>query len=128
MANYIENIDKTFYEETGIRLQNVSYLRLFNLVYDKLNNIKFLNIFKTFIVDQTKENKYMFEIYNVDNNDWFDNISAKYYGTPYLWWLIALMNNITNPFEELDPGMQLKMLKKDYIYIGIKEMTEISRL
>lgn len=128
MATYIENIDKTFYEETGLRLQNVSYLRLFNLVYDKQNNVKFLNIFKTFIIDQENANKYMFEIYNVDNDDWFDNISSRYYGTPYLWWLIALMNNITNPFEELNPGMQLKMLKKDYIYVVIKEIADISRL
>ena len=124
----IEKIDNTFYEETSIRLANTSYLKTFNLLYDNDNKVKFLNIFKSFILNQEQLNKYLYEIYVVDNNDWFDNIAFRYYGTPYLWWLIALCNNINNPFEELEIGMKLVILKEHYLYLILKEMTAINRL
>jgi hypothetical protein len=38
------------------------------------------------------------------------------------------MNNIANPFEDLEEGMQLKIIKGDYIYYLIKEIKNISEL
>lgn len=38
-----------------------------------------------------------------------DLLSYEAYGTVSYWWLICLANNITNPFEELTPGKQIKI-------------------
>ena len=38
-----------------------------------------------------------------------DLLSYEAYGTVSYWWLICLANNITNPFEELTSGKQIKI-------------------
>lgn len=36
-----------------------------------------------------------------------DRISALFYGTPDLWWLLLLVNNISDPLQSLNEGDQL---------------------
>jgi hypothetical protein len=38
-----------------------------------------------------------------------DLISNSVYGTPYMWWLICVANNISDPFEQLKAGKQIKL-------------------
>jgi len=45
-----------------------------------------------------------------------DLISYKVYGTVDFWWIILLLNNIENPFVELEEGMVLKVPNKLDIY------------
>jgi hypothetical protein len=33
-----------------------------------------------------------------------DLVSYEYYGTPYLWWFVLLVNKIVNPLEEVSCG------------------------
>jgi hypothetical protein len=40
-----------------------------------------------------------------------DLISDIFYNTPEYWWLILLYNNISDPFEGLNVGDQIKMPK-----------------
>ena len=42
-----------------------------------------------------------------------DLISALFYGTPQLWWIIALVNNITDPIVGAPPGTALRIPTKD---------------
>jgi hypothetical protein len=123
----IKKIEKIFYEITGTRLDNTSQLKMFNLMKDLKENEMFLNIFKSYTLSDIIKNTY-FDSYEVENEDWWDNISYKFYGTPYLWWTIALTNHIVNPFEELNVGEQILILKSRYIYQILKEYKNIGEL
>ena len=39
-----------------------------------------------------------------------DLLSYKYYGTPFLFWLILLANGLTDPFEGLNSGDNIKIV------------------
>lgn len=121
-------IDKTFYEETGRRLRNTSQLKLFNMLKDAEGN-KFMNIFRSFVLnEEILSDAVFFDTYEVTNEDWWENISYKYYGTPYLWWIVAIVNDIVNPFEELVEGTNIKILRKQYIYVLLTDIEEIAGL
>jgi hypothetical protein len=124
----VTKIDQTFFEETGNRLSSVSYLKLFNMLQDS-DNTKYLNIWKSFTLNEdVTDDTVFYETYEVSNDDWWDNIAYYYYESPGLWWIIAMMNDIVNPFEELEPGSNIKILKDRYLYQLIKEMESISEL
>jgi len=122
----VTEVTDDFYTLTGNRLQGSSFLNLFNILKDE-NDDKFLNIFRSYILksDLTHETVYYFT-YAAESDDWWDSISNKFYGTPYLWWVICLMNNILNPYEEINAGDELKILKQTYIYQLINELRDIS--
>ena len=121
-------IDSTFYEETGKRLRNTSQLKLFNLLKDD-DGDKFMNIFKSYELNEDVEtDASLFDKYEVDNDDWWDNISYKFYGTPYLWWVLPLYNNMVNPFEDLEEGDTINVLKEEYMYVLLTDIEEISEL
>jgi hypothetical protein len=69
-----------------------------------------------------------YDSYEVGEEEWWDNISYYHYETPGFWWVVALMNNIQNPFEELEPGSNIKILRGEYLYQLIKEMEAIQGL
>jgi hypothetical protein len=124
----VTRIDKTFYEETGTRLSNVSYLKLFNLLQDT-DKTKYLNIWRSFELNEDVTDETVFYLsYEVSDDDWWDNISYYYYETPFLWWIIALMNDVQNPFEELEAGTNIKILREQYLYQLIKEIENIQEL
>jgi hypothetical protein len=113
-------------EYTKQNLSNSTQLKLFTILDDVTNNTYYLNIFRSYIINMSSLNDTSFyELYEVDNNDWFDNISYKFYNTPQLWWVICMVNNIINPFEELQPGQILRILKNSYIYNILKEVRNI---
>jgi hypothetical protein len=124
----VTRIDKTFYVETGNRLSNISYLKLFNMLQDA-DGTKYLNIWRTFILNKdVTDDAVFYESYEVGEDDWWDNISYYHYETPGFWWVIALMNDIQNPFEELEPGSNIKILRGEHLYQLIKEMEAIQGL
>jgi len=121
----IESINKTFYERTGKRLGNTSQVQLFSILKDKRNNVDFINIFKSYKLNEDLKKSFSYDLYEVQNDDWWENISFKYYGTPDLWWIIALVNEVMNPFEHLEDGMNLYILKPAYLYQMLKEIRNI---
>ncbi len=44
-----------------------------------------------------------------------DNIAWHYYGTPDLWWVIAMANGILNPLR-VTPGTVLRIPSMDIVY------------
>lgn len=125
MENII-SLSKDFYEVTGRRLSNSSILKLFNIVMDRINETTYLNIFNSYSINEDAINDaYFYEVYIVEENDWWENIAYKQYENPQLWWIIAMVNNINNPFEELSPGDRLKIIRKEYLYNILKEISEI---
>lgn len=123
---YIEKIDKSFKEVTGNKLSNTSLLNLFPIYK---SNEKFLNIFRNYILnnDIINDTSY-YEIYEVKEKDWLENIAWEYYKSPYLWWVIGIANNIYNPFEELSEGDLIKIIRANYLYQILADIKVIGEI
>lgn len=125
---HTRKVNESFKSLTNIRLPSNSRLHMFNIM-EEVGAEKFLNIFRTYDVDDNVlENEDYFEIHLAEAEDWWENLSYQYYGTPKLWWIIPLMNEIVNPFEEIEEGDRIKILKKKYVYILMKDIQSISDL
>ena len=125
----MEKSTKNFYELTNHFLSNSSQLNLFPIMFDQSKNEYYLNIFRCYILnDEVQRNILFYLTHEVSDSDWLDTISDHYYGTPSLWWLVAMINNINSPFEDLIPGINLKILKSEYIYQILREMGMIASL
>jgi len=119
--------DKTFFELTGVQKNTFSFLRLFNILLDEDRETTFLNIFRSYIANEDVFTDIsFFETYEVSNGEYWDNVSFNLYGTPFLWWVIALLNNTVNPFEELENGTILNVLKDDYVYTLTSDLEKIA--
>lgn len=105
-----------------------SNLRLYSVLKD-VDRVEFLNIFRSHVISNNiREDETIFSYYTIEEEDWLDNIAAIHYNSPYLWWVVALFNDITNPFEELVEGDTLKILKYEFIYIIFDDISEIEAL
>jgi hypothetical protein len=83
------------------------------LVVDGIEELDFLwNSLSEF------EMQYRPEYYRVKSSDLLrpDIISYKCYGSVDYWWIILLVNNITNPFTDLVEGIILTIPSKLDIY------------
>lgn len=119
-------VTSDFFTLTNHRISNVSFIRLFNIMEDE-DNVKFMNFFRSYTINKDiLDDTLYFFTYDVESNDWWDIISFKKYGTPHLWWLVCMMNDVINPFEELEAGDQIKILKESYLYSLLREMKNIS--
>lgn len=124
----MKKTDKSFKELTGQSLDNNSILNMFDILQDSDNNY-LINIFKSYILDdRLLENPDLFHLYTIKNDDWWDQISYKYYGTPKLWWLITMVNRINNPFEDYNETDIIKILKREYLYDMIKSIKKMRNL
>jgi len=109
-------------------LSNNSRLHMFDVIKNDETGYYF-NIFKNYTMpDSLKNNPNLYSIYLVDNDDWWDNISAHWYDTSELWWLVCFTNDIVNPFEDIYPGKILKIFNKNYFNIIMSELKEIYKL
>jgi len=126
----IVNPNKTYYQIKNKKLSNLSMLKLYNILKDTDDRNYFMNIFRSFDVnEEASRNVLYYSTYEVGENDIFlDNISYKIYKTPHLWWVIALINNIQNPFEDLNVGDNIKVLKNEYISQVLKDVETIGSL
>lgn len=119
--------DKSYFELTGVEKNTFSFLRLFNILLDEDRETTFLNIFRSYIInDNILSDVSFFETYEVSNGEYWDNVSSNLYETPYLWWVIALINNISNPFEELEDGQILTVLREDYVYQLTSDLEKVA--
>ena len=70
------------------------------------------NIFVKYkLVEELTGNVRFFDLYTVKENDRWDLISNRVYGTDKLWWVIAMFNKIHDPFQELHTEDTLKIIK-----------------
>jgi len=105
-----------------------SRLQMFNVIKDDTSEYYF-NIFKNYsIPEYILDDTTMYDTYIVDNADWWDNISAHWYDTSELWWLICWTNEIVNPYEDIYVGQIIKIFKREYYGRIVAEMKEIYNL
>ena len=127
MANTVR-LEETFTDLTGKDLSNTSQLKLFNILQDE-DGVKFQNVWRSYSLNpEIAEETVFFTLYNMNDDDWWDNISYAAYDSPLLWWMLCIINNIQNPFEEVEPGQETNILRGNYIYQVIKEIEIISEL
>jgi hypothetical protein len=65
----IEKVDQTFYEITGVRLQNTSQLKLFSILRDTHLDEYFLSIFNSYNINQDLSEKIFYDLYEVGHNE-----------------------------------------------------------
>lgn len=129
MAANTTKLDTTFYDETGLRLDSTSFLNLYDILLDTDRDTKFFNIFKSYIINEDVTTDIMFyDSFEVEDDAWWDDISNEVYGTPHLWWAVALINNITNPFEELESGSNIQVLRPEHLYTLLKDIERLKEL
>ena len=76
-------------------------------VYNTMRTIYFSNI------DNIP--KSYFEYYKVMNNDSWNLISYKLYGTIELWWMIVKLNNIPDPTFEPEEDTYIRYITKEKV-------------
>lgn len=114
--------DKTFEDITGLILSTPSFLNLLPIELDE-NGDYILNIFRFYsIYDSIKNDVVYFNTYEADEDDWWENIAYDVYNNVDLWWVTCMMNDVINPFEEIEPGKNLKILKTEAIPNLIREI------
>jgi hypothetical protein len=119
--------EQSFFELTGVERNTFSFIRLFNILLDEDRETKFMNIFRSYIANEDIFSDIaLFETYQVSNGEYWDNVSYNLYETPYLWWVIALLNNTVNPFEELEDGDILNVLRDEYVYTLTSDLEKIA--
>lgn len=127
MANTVR-LTESFTDITGEDLANVSQLKLFNILQDENGN-KLQNIWRSYeLNEEVTEETLFYQTYEMEDDDWWENISWLFYETPALWWILCITNNVQNPFESIEPGQETKILRGNYIYQLIKEIEIISEL
>ena len=125
----IQKVKRTFRDITTLRLTTSSRLNLYNILKDTVSDTYFVNIFRNFkLSDSVKTDNKYFIIHVAENDEWWDNISSKYYGIPNYWYIICEMNNILNPYEDITEGQNIKVLKESYLYDVFKGIKEVSEL
>ncbi len=125
----IKTTDKKYLDISRQRLSTASRLNIYNIFRITETNQYFLNHFKFFdIIESIKSDDRYFDSYEAIDSEWWDNISYKFYGTSYYWYLICSINDIVNPYEELVEGQKIKILRKEYLYEVFKNMREIAKL
>ena len=115
--------------EIGKNLFANSQMNMFHVLFDIEHSEKILNIWRSYSLrNNITESITYYDYYNVDNNDWWDLISYRVYGDVQYWWIVALTNSVINPFEELETGAQLKILKMKYVFQMLKEIKGVAAL
>ena len=105
-------------------LEDISTLNFANIfhVYDepKLGvSYKTYNINRSLnfleLDNNSTETNSFFTPYRVTLGDSWSTISFKFYQTIELWWLVAKINNITNPTIDPPIGAVIKVLKSEMV-------------
>jgi len=95
-------------------LESLSKYRYENIfkIYQDPNTYYYYNILKNINIPDNIDPSY-YTLENVNFNVPLTIISYKYYQTIELWWLILIVNKITNPF--ISGTRQIKIIKSEYI-------------
>lgn len=92
------------------------YENIFKLGFD--NSHPYYNLLKTITIPADLNEELFFTIKTLPGDTW-TNISYIYYDTIDLWWLIAILNNVYNPFKM---PSTLRILKTEYLDIVLGQI------
>lgn len=83
-----------------------SFINLFpTITYDNdqvaQKTLDIWNSYRARMISPKESTTSAYLYHEVSNIDTLDGLASKYYGTPKLWWLIALVNDAADPFDFL---------------------------
>lgn len=78
------------------------------------NNKIFHETFNNYKIPESDSDQYITVNTSVENR--LDIISCRYYKSPIMWWVIAVANNIIDPFSEVPIGTVLRIPALTSIY------------
>ena len=84
------------------------YAKIFN-VYEEKDGTQFFNLMNSINISGDIDPQ-LYQYDYIESFTSFYTLSKKYYGTPKLWWIILVANNIDNPFS-VKAGQQIRILK-----------------
>jgi len=88
---------------------------LFNK-YEDDDGMIFFNILKRININADNlEDPEVFEPYLIKPGDSFTSIAHRYYGNLKVWWVICTLNKIDNPFQKLEIGTKIYLLRPSYM-------------
>jgi hypothetical protein len=91
-----------------------SFSNLFNKI--EYSGEEARNIFVRYnLVEKLQSNVDFFENYIISDEDRWDSLAYKFYGSYNLWWVIAVFNDIKDPLEEFQTGQTLKIIKPEFL-------------
>jgi hypothetical protein len=102
------------------KLTTENYENIFN-VYTTEEGNYYYNLLQTISFPPNLPEGF-FEYYDIVPGDTWPFISYKIYNTPNIWWLILLMNDISNPIDALVVGTRIKVPKSKVIKIILSEL------
>lgn len=91
---------------------STQWVNLFN-IYKDSNDSYFFNLYNSLQISDEEINPVYFENYHTTAKDNLFHISYKFYDTVNLWWIIAYINKLSDPF--FIEGKNLKILKKEVV-------------
>jgi hypothetical protein len=93
-------------------LNSYDYANIFTTYLDE-NGFEFFNLSNGIdISGELDGSLYDYDLVH-DFTSWYE-ISNKHYGTPRLWWITLVANNIKNPFDVV-AGTRVKILKTQVV-------------
>jgi hypothetical protein len=110
----------------GKYLHKSSFLNLFPILSDSGEYV--YNIFRPYMTSETIFNDRNFEYTVLANGEWWENVAYDYYGNVNLWWLLCMVNDIVNPFEEIDEGNAVYQLKSNFLNMLYSDIEKIRNL
>jgi hypothetical protein len=110
----------------GNYLSDSSMLRLFPILNNEEEYV--YNIFRPYIVREDIFNDKNFDIITLSTCNWWENIAYSYYYDAKLWWVLAITNKITNPFEEISDGDKVYELKRNFISVLKADVEKVRHL
>jgi hypothetical protein len=100
-------------------LRPQQYENIFNIYKDD-NGMYFYNLLQNVVLPTLPESYTHLIITEI--GDTWTKLSWDAYGTIHLWWVILLVNNITNPLQLPEPGTTLKFIRREYLGYLIKSI------
>ena len=105
------------YQNNIIELKNLElsrYENIFKIYNTGEKNFFYYNIIKKISVPDSLDSRLFLNIVLPEGIP-LTTLSHNAYGTIDLWWLILIINNITNPVKDLPIGKKIKLVKPQYI-------------
>lgn len=91
-------------------------------IYENIDGLYFFNMLKTVYIPEDLDPD-VYIIYTIKPQDTWYLISYINYSTIKLWWLVCCTNNIINPLTLPVEGVNIKIIKPEYVSNIISKLT-----
>ena len=101
-------------------LELYRYENIFKLYKQGENDYYYYNILKKIKIPEDI-NEEIFDFVKLPDAMPLTTLSYRIYGTTYLWWLIMVVNDISNPMS-IESGRRVRIVKKPFLRILLENI------